>query len=162
MSRSVSDPGFSWGAGRQLKKWMWWPIILQIFVENCMKMKEFGPRGGSGSPAPALRSANADDHESCILLCLISKMVNRMNFCENGILWFWSPNSREVRVEWFCHKNAFFLDENFLLKIVIFRSWRLPVLLIQFLSFSCSFRVWYANIVRTILDPSLKVTGISI
>ena len=30
-------------------------IIFQIFAENCMKMKEFGPRGGGGaSLAPPL------------------------------------------------------------------------------------------------------------
>ena len=33
--------------GRQLKKRMWYLIILQIFAENCMKIKEFGV---SGSP----------------------------------------------------------------------------------------------------------------
>ena len=32
-------------------------IIFQIFAENCMKMKEFGPRGGA-SLAPPLGSAN--------------------------------------------------------------------------------------------------------
>ena len=31
------------------------PIILHIFAENCMKMKEFGPPGGGGtSLAPPL------------------------------------------------------------------------------------------------------------
>ena len=34
-------------------------IIFQIFAENCMKMKEFGPRGG-GALAPPLGSANAE------------------------------------------------------------------------------------------------------
>ena len=34
-------------------------IIFQIFAENCMKMKEFGPPGGGrASLAPPLRSAN--------------------------------------------------------------------------------------------------------
>ena len=28
--------------GRQLPKWVCKPIILQIFAENCMKMKESG------------------------------------------------------------------------------------------------------------------------
>ena len=34
-------------------------IIFQIFVENCMKMKEFGPPGGARVPGAPLRSANA-------------------------------------------------------------------------------------------------------
>ena len=35
-------------------------IIFQIFAENCMKMKEFGSRGGGGRRVPGapLRSAN--------------------------------------------------------------------------------------------------------
>ena len=34
-------------------------IIFQMFAENCMKMKEFGPRGGGrASLAPPLGSAN--------------------------------------------------------------------------------------------------------
>ena len=32
-------------------------IIFQIFAENCMKMKEFGPQGGARPWSP-LRSAN--------------------------------------------------------------------------------------------------------
>ena len=39
-------------------------IIFQFFAENCMKMKEFGPRGGRASLAPPLRSANVSDHNS--------------------------------------------------------------------------------------------------
>ena len=36
-------------------------IIFQIFAENCMKMKEFGPGGGGGaSLAPPLGSANGE------------------------------------------------------------------------------------------------------
>ena len=27
-------------------------IIFQIFAENCMKMKEFGPPGGGGARVP--------------------------------------------------------------------------------------------------------------
>ena len=33
--------------GRQLPKWVCEPIFL---AENCMKMKEFGPRGGGVRP----------------------------------------------------------------------------------------------------------------
>ena len=33
-------------------------IIFQIFAENCMKMKEFGPQGGARPWRPPLRSAN--------------------------------------------------------------------------------------------------------
>ena len=43
---SVADPGFSPG-GCQLPKWVCQPIFL---AENCMKMKEFGPPGGSAHP----------------------------------------------------------------------------------------------------------------
>ena len=35
-------------------------IIFQIFAENCMKMKEFGPPGGARVPGAPLGSANAD------------------------------------------------------------------------------------------------------
>ena len=44
---SVADPGFSPGGARTPKI----AIIFQIFTENCMKMKEFGP-GGGAFPAP--------------------------------------------------------------------------------------------------------------
>ena len=33
-------------------------IIFQIFAENCMKMKEFGPPGGARVPGAPLGSAN--------------------------------------------------------------------------------------------------------
>ena len=33
-------------------------IIFQIFAENCMKMKEFGPPGGAHIPGAPLGSAN--------------------------------------------------------------------------------------------------------
>ena len=36
-------------------------IIFQIFAENCMKMKEFGPQGGRASLAPPLGSANDNE-----------------------------------------------------------------------------------------------------
>ena len=37
-------------------------LFGQIFPKNCMKMKEFGPRGGRASLAPPLRSANGYSH----------------------------------------------------------------------------------------------------
>ena len=40
---SVADPGFSPGGAPTPKI----AIIFQIFAENCMKMKEFGPPGGA-------------------------------------------------------------------------------------------------------------------
>ena len=46
LSTTVADPGFSPG-GRQLPKSA---IIFQVFAENCMKMKEFGPPGGARVP----------------------------------------------------------------------------------------------------------------
>ena len=43
-------------------------IIFQIFAENCMKMKEFGPPGGGrASLAPPLRSANVYGSNSSYL-----------------------------------------------------------------------------------------------
>ena len=55
---SVADPGFSSGGGAPTPKGA---IIFQFFAENCMKMKEFGPRGGGGGRVPGapLGSANA-------------------------------------------------------------------------------------------------------
>ena len=40
---AVADLGFSPGGGAPTPKSA---IIFQFFAENCMKMKEFGPRGG--------------------------------------------------------------------------------------------------------------------
>ena len=39
---SVADLGFSWGGAPTPKV----GLFFQLFAENCMKMKEFGPRGG--------------------------------------------------------------------------------------------------------------------
>ena len=39
----MADPGFSPGGVPTPKI----AIIFQIFAENCMKMKEFGPLGGT-------------------------------------------------------------------------------------------------------------------
>ena len=50
---SVADPGFSPGGAPTSK----FAIIFQIFAENCMKMKEFGP-GGARFPGAPLGSAN--------------------------------------------------------------------------------------------------------
>ena len=43
-------------------------IIFQIFAENCMKMKEFGPPGGARVPGAPLRSANGKDGYTIRLL----------------------------------------------------------------------------------------------
>ena len=37
-------------------------IIFQIFAENCMKMKEFGPPGGARIPGAPLGSANGNKY----------------------------------------------------------------------------------------------------
>ena len=47
--QSVADPGFSPGGAPTPKS----AIIFQFFAENCMKMKEFGPRGGGGGASLA-------------------------------------------------------------------------------------------------------------
>ena len=44
----VADPGFSPGGAATPKI----AIIFQMFAENCMKMKEFGPPGGRVPGAP--------------------------------------------------------------------------------------------------------------
>ena len=48
---SVADPGFSPGV-RQLPKIA---IIFHIIAKNCMKMKEFGPRGARPWRPPWIR-----------------------------------------------------------------------------------------------------------
>ena len=55
MLNTVADPGFFPGGGAPTPKIA---IIFQIFAENCMKMKEFGP-GGGRVPGASLGSANA-------------------------------------------------------------------------------------------------------
>ena len=44
----VADPGFSPGGAPTPKI----AIIFQIFAENCMRMKEFGPPGGASLAPP--------------------------------------------------------------------------------------------------------------
>ena len=51
---AVADPGFSPGGAPTPKI----GINFQIFAENCMKMKEFGP--GGARPWRPLRSANGE------------------------------------------------------------------------------------------------------
>ena len=58
----MADPGFSPGGAPTPKI----AIIFQIFAENCMKMKEFGPPGGRASLAPPLRSANEESFTNFI------------------------------------------------------------------------------------------------
>ena len=48
---AVADPGFSPGGAPTPKI----AIIFQIFAENCMKMKEFGPREGASLAPPWIR-----------------------------------------------------------------------------------------------------------
>ena len=46
----VADPGFPPGGGvRQPPNW---DYFANFFAENCMKMKEFGPRGVAGLWSP--------------------------------------------------------------------------------------------------------------
>ena len=49
----VADPEFS-KRGRYPHKWVCQPIIWLILSENCMKMKEIGPRGGALVPGAPL------------------------------------------------------------------------------------------------------------
>ena len=74
----VADPGFSWGGTPTPKV----GLFCKLFAENCMKMKEFGPRGRPWRPPPWIRQ--------CIII-----IVNR-NQC-------WTrQNSNEVKT-CFCH-----------------------------------------------------------
>ena len=55
---TVADPGFSRGEGANPKSGCKNLLFGQIFPENCMKMKEIGPRGGGGRvPGTPFRSA---------------------------------------------------------------------------------------------------------
>ena len=55
---SVADPGFPRGGGANPQGWGTNLLFGQKFPENCMKMKEFGPRRGARVPGTPLRSAN--------------------------------------------------------------------------------------------------------
>ena len=55
---SVADPGFPRGGGTNPQGRGAKLLFSKKIPENCMKMKEFGPRGGCASLAPLLRSAN--------------------------------------------------------------------------------------------------------
>ena len=55
----MADPGFSPGGCANFQNCYY----FQIFAENCMKMKEFGPPGGARVPGAPLGSANAADME---------------------------------------------------------------------------------------------------
>ena len=55
---TVVDTGFQ-RRGRQPPRWGANLLFGQIFPENCMKIKEFGPGGRVPGAPPPLRSANA-------------------------------------------------------------------------------------------------------
>ena len=46
------DPGFPVGEGATPKRQFVNLFFYKLFARNCMKMKEFGPRGGCVSLAP--------------------------------------------------------------------------------------------------------------
>ena len=46
-------------------------LFCPIFPKNCMKMKEFGPRGGGGASLAPLRSVNVTDGR-CLVSCFNS------------------------------------------------------------------------------------------
>ena len=54
---AVADPGFSPGGASNPKI----AIIFQIFAENCIKIKEFGPPGGRESLAAPLPLGSANE-----------------------------------------------------------------------------------------------------
>ena len=60
--------------------------IFQIFAENCMKMKEFGPRGGRASLAPPL------DPPMCLVLMTEMDLFTLASFdCDTG---YTTPDTR--------------------------------------------------------------------
>ena len=69
----MADPGFSPGDVPTSKI----AIIFQIFAENCMKMKEFGPPGGRASLAPPLGSANASSPEGSSIFVVRCILIGR-------------------------------------------------------------------------------------
>ena len=55
---TVADPEFPRGGDTNSQSGGANLLFGQKFPENCMKMKEFGPRGGAFVPGAPLRSAN--------------------------------------------------------------------------------------------------------
>ena len=49
-SQAVADPGFPRRGGANFQSGGANLLFGQIFTQNCMKMKEFGPRGGGARP----------------------------------------------------------------------------------------------------------------
>ena len=54
---AVADPGFATGGGANPQRGGASLLFGQKFPKNCLKIKEFGPKGG-GVPGAPLRSAN--------------------------------------------------------------------------------------------------------
>ena len=55
---AVADPGFARGGGAKPQRGGTNLLFGQKCPKNCMKIKEFGPRGGVQIPGAPLRSAN--------------------------------------------------------------------------------------------------------
>ena len=69
---AVVDPGFSRRRGANFPDG-------QIFPQNCMKMKEFGPRGKARVPGAPLRSANV----MTIYVAFVSSQMILPGVCVN-------------------------------------------------------------------------------
>ena len=75
---AVADPGFSQGGGGAPTPKI--AIIFQIFAENCIKKKEFGPPGGARPWCLPLGSANDTFFP---LLFVLSSLAIRSGFWGN-------------------------------------------------------------------------------
>ena len=80
--KPVADPGFPREGGDNPQGGGAYLIFGQKFPENCMKMKEFGPRvGGGASLAPPLRSANAETNTLAVLKSSAAQRVPCYYLC---------------------------------------------------------------------------------
>ena len=88
-----ADPGFSWGGANP-----WGAcsnlLLCKIFAKNCMKMKEFGPRGGVPS-APPLGSATDWHKNSSSLWNSYCPLINVLIWGIFGIWFFLTSLWRE-------------------------------------------------------------------
>ena len=102
----MADPGFSQGCAPTPKS----AIIFQFFAENCMKMKEFGPRGGvPGAPPPPLGSSNDDIRmqASRFDTDFLSQMKSPTVSSRNSLLWNGMKRTEQICFlqEWTTHSQ---------------------------------------------------------
>ena len=105
----MADPGFSPGGARTPKI----AIVFQIFAENCMKIKEFGPRVGGASLAPPLDPPMNYEGDWCVETkhwrlmpsfcnCGLNKgaILMEMGGCEKHVFYIPTASSLGVVIRW--------------------------------------------------------------